>query len=265
MLDVIRAKRAVPILMYHQVSHRVKPAFQKYTVSVREFALQVAWMALAGYTTITFETLIAYSQGLGTLPSRPIILTFDDGYAECVEHATRLLSARKFTAYFFLVTSLVGKNSEWLPDNQAKSLKLLDWDDALALEAQGFHCGAHSMTHPYLSRLDEDDCYAELSQSRELLERRLNHPINHLSYPYGSYNESVCNMARTIGYLTACTTEPGLAKLDNDSWLMLHRVPIIGGDTFVSFLSKLNTGHAVHKLLAKERQLLLFKQRESGR
>src|SRR5262245_54016318 len=107
-------KTSIPILMYHQVMPRPHPALRKYAVTPGAFGAQMNWLTVAGYVPITLDTLLAHRSGHCSLPSRPIVITFDDGFLDCVEHAVPILHARGFTATFYLVAGLVGKTSHWL-------------------------------------------------------------------------------------------------------------------------------------------------------
>ncbi|MEK7785041.1 MAG: polysaccharide deacetylase family protein, partial [Chloroflexota bacterium] len=165
--------RAVPILMYHQVAPQSLPAFRKYTVTPKAFAAQMRWLALAGYVPIMLDDLLAArSGGSGCLPSRPVIITFDDGFQDCVDYAVPILQARGFRAIFYLVAGLMGRVSEWLITERGIELALIDWATARRLEAAGFQCGAHSLSHPHLANLDVAACRIELYESRRLLEDR---------------------------------------------------------------------------------------------
>jgi peptidoglycan/xylan/chitin deacetylase (PgdA/CDA1 family) len=104
---------SVPILMYHQVSRRPHPAFRKYTVTARAFAAQMAWLAWAGYRAITLDAVLAARTGRDSLPRRPVVITFDDGFQDCWDYAVPVLRSRGFRATFFLVAGLIGGRSTW--------------------------------------------------------------------------------------------------------------------------------------------------------
>lgn len=237
--------RSVPILMYHQVSDVAIAGFGKYIHSPRKFIMQTTWLALAGYSSITFEMLIEYWRGETMLPRKPVIITFDDGYRDCVAHATRILGARQFTAYFYLVAGLMGQCSAWLGDARARVMRLIDWSEARALETRGFHCGAHSMTHPRLAELDAGNCMIEMRQSRAMLEEHLGHAVVHFAYPYGSCNAMVREAAHSAGFVTACTTHISLAHPHLDALLALSRVPMNGFDSLAAFIAKLRWGQTL--------------------
>ena len=231
----------VPILMYHEVTPRPVPTFRKYALTPGVFAAQMRWLALAGYVPITLDDLLAGRSGQTRWPGRPVVITFDDGFQACAEHAAPILQARGFTATFFLVAGLMGRSSEWLRARQGLELPLMDWSRARRLEAAGFHCGAHSLSHPHLADLNPAACRVELGESRQRLEDELGHPVHHLAYPYGSYNDTVRATAAECGYQTACSVQIGLSKSDDDVFA-LHRVPVSGLESFVDFVFRLQGG-----------------------
>lgn len=241
-------KTCIPILMYHQVSPRVLPAFGKYTVTPRAFAAQMSWLELSGYVPITLDALLAHRSDQCPLPRRPIIITFDDGFKDCVEHAVPILHARGFTAIFYLVAGLVGKTSRWLLGERGIELPLMDWTAARRLETAGFQCGSHTMNHPRLADLSPAACRDELLKSRHVLEDYLGREARHLAYPFGSFNEQVRALAAETGYRSASSVRIGLSSPEDDS-LALHRVPVTGQDSLLDFICRLRTAHTLSEWL----------------
>jgi peptidoglycan/xylan/chitin deacetylase (PgdA/CDA1 family) len=234
----------VPILAYHDVSPRPHPAFRRYSVTVREFARQMRWLAAFGYEAIDMDTLVRARGGEGALPKRPVLITFDDGFQGCADHAVPVLRAHGFTAVFYLVTGLMGQTSRWMMPEPGLELPLMTWDTARALAADGFHCGAHTATHPRLAGLPPARCRAELVDARRRLEDELGSPVVHLAYPFGSYDGAVKALALEAGYATACSTRAGLSGVDDDLHA-LHRVTIYGHDSWLDFASRLRSGVAI--------------------
>ena len=241
-------KTCIPILMYHQVTPHPPPALRKYVVTPKAFAAQMNWLALTGYVPITLDILLAHRTGGCPLTSRPIVITFDDGFQDCVEHAVPILRARGFTAIFYLVAGLVGKTSRWLLSERGIELPLMDWAAARRLEAAGFHCGSHTMSHPHLADISPAACHDELLRSRCLLEDRLGHEVRHLAYPFGSFNERVRALAAETGYRLASSVRIGLSSPEDDS-LALHRVPVTGQDSLLDFICRLHTARGMGEML----------------
>jgi peptidoglycan/xylan/chitin deacetylase (PgdA/CDA1 family) len=234
--------------MYHQVTPRPLPVFRKYAVTPQAFAAQMNWLALAGYIPINLDVLLSHRSGRSTLPSRPIIITFDDGFQDCIDYAVPILQAHGFTAVFYLVAGLIGQTSQWLFQERGLELPLMDWTAVRRLQAAGFQCGAHSMSHPRLTHLPPVACRNELLESRRLLEDHLGHEVRHLAYPHGSFNEGVRAIVAEAGYHSACSVRIGLSAPDDDP-LALPRVPVCGQDSLLDFICRLHTARTLGEVL----------------
>lgn len=238
----------VPVLMYHEVSPCPHPAFRRYTVTPWDFARQMRWLAAFGYRTIDLDTLLRARRGRGSLPKRPVLITFDDGFQGCADHAVPALRAHGFTAAFYLVTGLVGGTSRWLLPELGVELSLMSWETIRALAGEGFQCGAHTVTHPRLPGLDPARRQAELVDARRQLEDELGRPIVHLAYPYGAFDPDVRAAAADAGYVSACSTRSGLSGADDDL-LAIRRITIYGHDSLMDFACRLRTGAALRERL----------------
>lgn len=243
-----RARTRVPILMYHEVSPHPHPAFRRYTVTPRAFARQMRWLAAFQYRPIDMDTLLRARSGAGALPKRPVVITFDDGLQGSVDHAVPVLRAHGFTAVFYLVAGLMGETSRWLRSELNMDLPIMSWDTARSLAESGFQCGAHTLTHPRLSGLDPSHYRAELADARARLEAELGRPVVHLAYPYGSFDAAVQRAVAAAGYLTACSTRPGVSGPDDDL-LALQRVSVYGDEALVDFVCRLRMARPVPKRL----------------
>jgi peptidoglycan/xylan/chitin deacetylase (PgdA/CDA1 family) len=208
------------------------------------------WLAAFGYQAIDMDGLVRARLGQGALPRRPVVITFDDGFQGSADHAVPVLRAHRFTAVFYLVAGLMGETSRWLRPELGMELSLMSWDTARALAADGFQCGAHTVTHPRLTGLDPAQCRAELEGARSRLQDELGRPIVHLAYPYGSFDQAVRATAAEAGYITACSTRSGLSGADDDM-LALHRVTVYGHDSLLDFACRLRSGTALRQRLGQ--------------
>src|SRR2546428_12066110 len=106
----------LPILMYHAVDRGPQGARSpRLYVPPEQFEAQLATLQQLGYETISFGDWLAFRRGRATLPRRPIILTFDDGYRSIGEIAWPTLRRFGFGATVFLVSDLIGKTNAWDP------------------------------------------------------------------------------------------------------------------------------------------------------
>jgi peptidoglycan/xylan/chitin deacetylase (PgdA/CDA1 family) len=230
--------------MYHEISPRADAALHKYVVSPRAFQAQMRWLSRAGYRPIGLDALSAASDGGPPLPPSAVVITFDDGYRDCLDYSTEILSRFGFPATFFIVAGRVGQMSRWLSARGALERPLASWPMVRSLRANGFECGAHGLTHVRLADVPEDSCRDELHRSRVLLEEQIGQPVVHVAYPYGSCNSRVRAFAADAGYRTGCTVEAAIAD-DRDDLLLLPRVSIEGGETLADFISRLRTARSL--------------------
>jgi peptidoglycan/xylan/chitin deacetylase (PgdA/CDA1 family) len=230
----------VPILMYHDVSSDTPAAFRKYIVTPKVFARQMRWLADADYTPIDLSTLIAHRTAGVALPSRPVVITFDDGFRDAVRYAGAIVREHRFRAVMFAVAGLVGRPSEWLLRERGLERPLADWAELRDLADAGFEIGAHSLTHPHLPAIAADDARREIEESRRVIEDALGREVVHFAYPFGAVDRAVRAMVADAGYRTACTTHIGLSGPHDDS-LMLQRVPVTGFDSLIDFACRLRT------------------------
>jgi peptidoglycan/xylan/chitin deacetylase (PgdA/CDA1 family) len=238
--------------MYHEVAPRRDPRFAKYVITPRRLDMQLRWLRIAGYRSITLATLLAAHRGAAVLPRRAVIITVDDGFRECVHYAPDILQARGFNAVFFLVAGLVGKSSRWLMEARGIERPLADWTAARSLLAAGFECGAHSLTHANLTRVPAQDAEFELAEARRQLQDRLGQDVVHLAYPFGACNTRVQQAAAAAGYQSACTVTPGLATYADDL-MRLPRVPIDGDETIADFIWRVRTAASLRETYSRWR------------
>ena len=100
----------------------------------------------------------------------------------------------------------------------------VSWDQLIEMDHGGVEIGSHTVTHPILPNVDDDQMRWELSASRERLESVLNRPVTLFCYPNGSYDERTRRAVAAAGYECAVTTKPFLNEAGGDP-LTLSRVP----------------------------------------
>lgn len=213
---MIRPAR-VPILTYHSIDS----SGSVLAVAPADFRAHMQSLARNGFTGIRFDHLIAALGGERALPPKPVVLTFDDAYANFHEHAARALQEVGFAATVFAVAGLVGKTNDWPGQGPSiPRLPLLDWPALRELAAAGFEIGSHTFTHPRLDRAPADRLEYEIAGSRRALEDGIGAPVTTLAYPFGAHHPASVALARAH-YQAACTTRMATARASHDR----HRLP----------------------------------------
>ena len=211
----------VPILMYHHISDNSRwpddTRKKRLAVQPEQFAEQLDYLRRAGYTTISLDDLVAALRTGASLPDKPVILTFDDGYKDFYATAYPLLQRYSAKATIFIITGRVGN-----PDH-------MSWDDLRELAASPLiTVGAHTRHHPQLAKLKPERSLEELGRSKTDLETNLHITVRHLSYPSGSYNKTTIEQAGKLGFVTAVTVRYGITERA-EKLLELPRVFVNGG------------------------------------
>jgi peptidoglycan/xylan/chitin deacetylase (PgdA/CDA1 family) len=159
-------------------------------------------LLLWGYRTISLEQWLDYRAGrLRSLPDKPLVLTFDDGYTCFDRHAWPVMRARGLRGTVFLVAGEIGGWNSW--DRDERREPLLGAGRIAALHAEGVHFGSHSVTHPPLAKIPPARAREELTRSRRVLSDLLGTDVTTFAYPFSNQNAAVRAMAREAGYRCA--------------------------------------------------------------
>ncbi len=272
------------VLIFHRVHATVDPIFPREP-DAHFFDQQISWIKRWFQVLPLAEAV----EGLraGTLPARPAVITFDDGYADNHDVALPILQAHGVSASFFIATGFLDGGRMWndtliealrrCPAPQL-DLNVLDLGthtlgdvaqrraaidtlitqvkhlepalrqqqvDAIAAQAgvslpdnlmltsmqvremarAGMTIGAHTLHHPILARLPDDEAYTEMLESKRHLEQIIDAPVRFFAYPNGKpgqdYNATHAKLAREAGFSAALSTAWGAAAPGCD----LYQIP----------------------------------------
>jgi peptidoglycan/xylan/chitin deacetylase (PgdA/CDA1 family) len=228
---------SLPILMYHKVD-RLFPGTRHpgNYVLPEAFEEQLAQLKRWNYESITLEQWVAYKQNQATLPHRPIILTFDDGYRSTYHTALPALQRHGFSATVFVVSNLIGKTNTW--DFDERQEPLLDEGEIREMQNRGISFGPHTQSHRALTRLPVGDAARELADSRKNLESLLGEPVTTLCYPFAKQNRMIRDLARKAGYSAAVIGRGGINRIWTDPYA-LRRIKIDTATTIGQLRRKL--------------------------
>jgi peptidoglycan/xylan/chitin deacetylase (PgdA/CDA1 family) len=229
-IPVGRTSISVPILMYHYI--RPQPSILTdrlgfdLSVSPIDFSRQMDWLAGHGYDPVTLDGLRAYFAGRQPLPTRPVVITLDDGYADLYQTAFPILRAHHFKAVAYIVTGFVGR------PGYVTSAQVLE------LAQYGIEIGSHTVNHPDLARTSLPMVMWELISSRAWLQDLVGHAVVDFAYPSGRFDAQVIAALQMTGYESAATTLAGTYHSETDRYTWT-RIRVHGGESLLYFTQSL--------------------------
>ncbi len=218
---------AVPIFMYHFVRDDTGDyEFPENMVRPETLKKQLQYLKDNGYETI-------YKDDIENLQNftKPVWLTFDDGWEDFYINAFPLLKEYNMKASYYVITSLIGT------PGYVKLDELKEMKDSGLVDIQ-----SHTVTHPRLADLNKDNIYNELNKSKIYLKENLGIDSTTICYPYGSFNNLVLDLSKELGY------KNGLAMTGGTYYTSKHKniyaIPRIyvnrsmSMDTFKDYVTK---------------------------
>ena len=222
--------RALRVLAYHAIADIPGSArFAAYGVRPDDFRWQLRVLERAGYHFVSADEVVHFVRGSGGLPSRPVLLTFDDCFATVLEHALPILEERRVPAVAFAVTNRLGGTNDWSRAPGAPQLPLLDLEGLRRLAQSGVEIGSHSRTHRQLPGVSAGELADEVAGSCEELHAKALGPVRLFAYPYGESNERVQSAVESAGYQIAFTVDPGFVQPGVDPY-RIPRIEILRRD-----------------------------------
>ena len=219
-------ERRLRVLMYHKVNDLPE---NPLSVPVGLFDEQMAQLAELGYSVVSLDDVLAHYVDGRELPSRPVLITFDDGYRDNLEHAAPVLARHGYAAVLFVPIAYL-EDQLPLPHEERLAARgvvnaTLDWGELAELEAAGIRIESHGISHRPLADLALDEAAREIVLSKLRLEDRLGRPVRSFAYVKGSeahYKPVHLSLLRQAGYDVAFTSVSGSNGPDTDP-LRLHR------------------------------------------
>ena len=216
-IALMYASPGVPVLNYHQVEEKNG---NPLTLWPDQFEAQMAYLADEGYTTITIDEMMDALENGTSLPEKPVIITFDDGYADNYEYAYPILKKYGFKATIFLIYDFTNTYPNYLTWEQINEMK----DSGL------IHFESHTMTHANLAELTSaDDLRHEIADSHDLLSEKIGYDMHYIAYPGGRVNPEIEEMTRAAGYRGMLAVHYGLSTPAEGRYQM-DRIPIFGAN-----------------------------------
>ena len=201
----------VPILEYHVIGAAPADApYPELYVTRPDFHRQMDWLDQHGYQAVTLERVEdAWYRG-GTLPAKPVVISFDDGYRPQFTFALPELRKHGWPG----VLNLKAEGSDLYESN------------VRAMIAAGWELAAHTINHLDLTTLDGTQLKEETAGARAILRREYGVPVKDFCYPAGRFDPTVIAAVEAAGYEGATTEIPGYA--DRNAPYELARFEILG-------------------------------------
>ena len=229
-IPIGRPSISVPILMYHYI--RPAPSIYldrlgyRLTVTPDDFRAQMDWLSVNGFHPIDFNDLRAYFGGLAPLPSKPLVITLDDGYSDLYTTAYPILKSYHFKAVAYIVTSFVGQS------------RYVTEDQIVEMDQNGIQVASHTIDHANIGGASLGSATYQLATSKAWLQHLTGHSVVDFAYPSGKFSSSAVYALQATGYDTAVTELPGTvhSRADRYTWT---RIRVGGGESMSDFIYSL--------------------------
>jgi peptidoglycan/xylan/chitin deacetylase (PgdA/CDA1 family) len=223
---------SVPILVYHVINSQ--PAGSSVSsalyVPAADFTSQMRALKAAGWHAVTLNQVEAYwTHGASLGTGKPIVITFDNGYASHYTNALPALKALGWVGVENLQVIGLPSSEGGLTDAQIRGLVAAGWE----LDTQG-------TDHVDLTSVGAAQLTSEVATARQTLQGRYGVPVNWFSYPSGDYDQPVVAAVQAAGYLGATTVNPGWAGPKDDRF-RLPRLVVMGGTTPAQLLAQISS------------------------
>jgi peptidoglycan/xylan/chitin deacetylase (PgdA/CDA1 family) len=202
-----------PILTFHAIDDR--PSVISFPPAL--FECSMTRLYHDGYRTVALSELAGWLCRGSSFPERSFVITFDDGYRSVYDEAFPTLQRLGFSATVFLS---VGQNSERADSTRLPSMcerPMLSWREIKEMHRSGITFGGHTLTHPDLTLLPDEQVEAEVVRGKVVIEDALGTPVDTFAYPFGRYNQR-CRKLVSRHFACACSDRLGLLRKTTDPY-----------------------------------------------
>lgn len=235
-LSFIESLFGIPVLCYQRIGdHFIAGSGE--TIDERDFEEQLQYLNEMHYTTITPAQWMDHAQHDKPLPPNPILLTFDEGYADHYRIVYPLLQKYNMTATFFVTTDRINKEPLYMT-----------WQELSEMQEHGFQIASQGSTHSLLTKLSNQALLAQLTDSRSKLQEELDTSADYFSYPAGRYDMRVMEAVKQVGYRAAFSMTIGRISTFSEPFA-LNRIVIYRNEhPFYNFWLRLKFAHLLSTL-----------------
>jgi peptidoglycan/xylan/chitin deacetylase (PgdA/CDA1 family) len=165
---------------------------------------------------------------------KPVVITFDDGFADFVEQALPILIKHGMQSTVYVVTRYVGGRSLWLAEEGEAERQMMTWEQITSVHQDGVEIGAHGHLHQQLDVLPTDIVFQDILESKHLIEEHLDQPINSFAYPHGYHSSSIKRLVQNAGFTSACAVKHAMSSTEDDPFSLARLIisPDVDVDKF---------------------------------
>ncbi|NNG80483.1 poly-beta-1,6-N-acetyl-D-glucosamine N-deacetylase PgaB [Acinetobacter sp. ANC 5378] len=249
------------VIGYHEIINTENALIPEYAVSTTQFQQHIDWLKKNGFHFINVDQLIRVHQGKYSLPTKPVLLTVDDGYASFYQNAYPIVKANKIPVVLAVVGSWLEPKEDQSIDFSGEQIQrndMLSWSELKEMQDSGLvEIASHSynlhrgivgnpqgnlepaaVTRLYdaKSASYEDDSHYQqrisndLKQNNQLLIAHGLKSPRVMVWPYGHYNMQTVKIAKQLGMPVAISLDDG-ADSAKSSLGQLNRILIEGNMT----------------------------------
>ena len=251
-LPSVQSEPEFQVIAYHDVRDFVREQVDpdQYAISTRRLIDQFTWLRNNGFTPVSVDELLAAQRGERQLPEKAVLLTFDDGLRSVYTHVYPLLRLFEYPAVVSIVTSWISGESRPSDGAYAVSSEFLSWEELAEMRESGLiEVASHShdlhqgvvantqgntqpaaVTRSYIDgHYETSEEYsarvrADLELSATLIEEHVGARPRIMTWPYGSYNEPLVELADELGMPITLTLDSEPRSVDELHVVSRHLV-----------------------------------------
>jgi peptidoglycan/xylan/chitin deacetylase (PgdA/CDA1 family) len=255
-LEELFGKRT-PVIIYHNVGSPHKDEYPGLTTPIVEFEAQVRFLSTMGYKGIRPSEWLQWRDGGGMLPSRPVMLVFDDAYADACRNAFPILERYGFGAACMVVTQYIGSTNRWDEEAGRPTFQLMTKSQILEWSQKGIEFGGHTSHHPELPRETDERVEHEIAQCKQDLTELLRRAPASFAYPFGGVSVAAQSALRNH-FQIAFTSWPGILHLGTSPYLV-PRISFQSGETRFAMWCRLRLGKNPFEVFRNRWRMLIGK------
>ena len=212
----ILAKTQVPILCYHQIREWRSTDSQTakdYITPVNTFKAHMKMLADSGYNSVLPDQVYNYLIYGDALPSKPIMLTFDDTDLDQFTVAAPEMKKYGFKAVYFIMTVSIGRMGK---------VKYMNSEQIKQLSDEGNVIGSHTYDHKNVKKYEAADWVTQIEKPTKRLEEITGKKIEYFAYPFGLWRKEAIPELKKRGFKAAFILST--SRDENDPLFTIRRI-----------------------------------------